>query len=102
MRAIFAAAAALSLAACVNTSDRIASELVSAGLDPVRAECVGRSLERDLSINQLRQLAAAAKAYRGHDNSPGKLTGSDLLRVSAEVRDPAVPLAVARAAGRCA
>jgi hypothetical protein len=93
---------ALALAACVNASARIADELVAAGLDAQRAHCVGESLERDLSLNQLRQLANAARAYRSNDSTPGRLTGSDLLRASAEVRDPAVTVAVAQAAARCA
>lgn len=90
------------LAACVDTSERIASELVKAGLDQTRADCVGQSLERDLSLEQLRQLAAAARAYRSNDATPGQLTVSDLLRMTGPVNDPAVPLAVAKAAGRCA
>lgn len=93
----------LSLAAgCVDSSARIASELVKAGLDEQRAQCVGQSLERDLSLNQLRQLANAARAFRTNDSTPGRLSASDLLRVSAEVRDPAVTIAVAKAAGSCA
>ena len=95
-------ALAIALAACMSTSDRIATELVKAGLDQARAQCVGTSLERDLSLNQLRQLASAARAYRSNDNNPGRLTGSDLLRVSAQVRDPAVSIAVAKAAALCA
>lgn len=93
---------ALATAACVNASDRISDELVEAGLDAQRAQCVGDSLQRDLSINQLRQLANAARAYRTNDTTPGRLTASDLVRASAEVRDPAVTVAVAKAAGRCA
>ena len=100
--ALAASVLLLGVAGCVDASSRIAAELTEAGLDQARAECVGRSLERDLSVAQLRQLAAAARAYRSNDSTPGKLTGSDLLRASAEVRDPAVPLAVAKAAGRCA
>ncbi|QIK78604.1 lipoprotein [Sphingomonas piscis] len=99
---LFLLTATLTLAACVNTSDRIAAELTKAGLDPSRAQCVGGSLERDLSIGQLRQLAAAARAYRSGDVTPGRLNGADLLRIGSEVRDPAVPIAVAKAAGRCA
>jgi hypothetical protein len=93
---------ALMATGCVDTSERISTELARAGLDQQRADCVGQSLERDLSLDQLRQLANAAKAYRRDDSTPGVLTGSDLLRVSAQVSDPAVPLAVAKAAGRCA
>ena len=88
--------------ACVDTSGRISSELVEAGLDPQRADCVGQSLDRDLSLGQLRQLANAARAYRTNDSTPGRLTASDLLRASAEVRDPAVTIAMAKAAARCA
>lgn len=102
MRKLFTVAASLAIAGCVDTSDRIATELVRAGLDEGRAQCVGNSLERDLSLGQLRQLANAARAYRGNDTSPGRLTGTDLLRVAAQVRDPAVPIAVAKAAGLCA
>lgn len=93
---------ALAMVACVNTSDRISDKLVEAGLDAQTAQCVGKSLERDLSLGQLRQLANAARAYRTNDSTPGRLSGSDLLRASAEVRDPAVTVAVAKAAARCA
>ncbi|CAA9441704.1 MAG: hypothetical protein AVDCRST_MAG51-3334, partial [uncultured Ramlibacter sp.] len=34
---------AAAIAGCVNTSDRIAAELVKAGLDQTRAQCVGNS-----------------------------------------------------------
>lgn len=101
-RNVLALAVLAAVAACTSASDRIAGELVKAGLDQARAECVGESLERDLSLTQLAQLAAAARAYRNNDSTPGQLTASDLLRASTEVRDPAVPLAVAKAAGRCA
>jgi hypothetical protein len=97
-----AAFCALLVGACATPSDRISTELVRAGLDRQRADCVGRSLERDLSLGQLRQLGAAARAYRDNDSTPDRLTGSDLLRVSAQVHDPAVPVAVARAAAMCA
>lgn len=102
MRQFVLMAAALAASGCVDASGRIASELVEAGLDQHRAQCVGQSLERDLSLGQLRQLAAAARAYRSNDSTPDRLTASDLLRASAEVRDPAVTIAVAKAAGRCA
>ena len=96
------ACASLATAACASPSERIADALAEVGLDAARAECVGQRLEDDLSINQLRQLSAAARAYRSEDSSPGRLTLSGLTRVAAEIRDPEVPIAVARATARCA
>jgi hypothetical protein len=52
-------------------------------------------------LGQLQELGRAAGAYRQNDPDPSRLTVNDLLRVSSEIKDPAVPLAVARAAGRC-
>jgi hypothetical protein len=92
----------LAATACVSTSDRIATELMKAGLNRAPAECIGRSLERDLSIDQLAQLARAAKAYRSDDTTPGRLTISDLARMSGPIKDPTVPIAVVKAAGLCA
>lgn len=102
MRRTLTACAALAAAACAGPSARIATALTEAGLDAARAECVGSRLEGDLSLGQLRQLAAAARAYRAGDSTPGRLTLSDLIRVAGQIRDPEVPLAVARAAARCA
>jgi hypothetical protein len=92
----------LAATACASTSDRIATELMKAGLSRAPAECIGQSLERDLSIGQLTQLARAARAYRSNDTTPGRLTVSDLLRMSGPIKDPAVPFAIAKAAGSCA
>ena len=50
---------------------------------------------------QLRQLGRAAKAYRTGDTDPTHLTSSDLVRVAAQMKDPAVPLAVVRTGLRC-
>lgn len=102
MRKCLIALGAVTIAGCVNTSDKIAAELVKAGLDQARAECVGTSLERDLSLAQLQQLASAARAYQSNDSTPGQLTVSDLMRMSGQVRDPAIPLAVAKAGAACA
>lgn len=89
------------LAGCASPSTRIAAELGRYGLDARRAECVGQRLERDLSITQLRELAAAARAYGTNDTTPGRLTVSDFTRVAATMRDPAVPIAVLRAGSGC-
>jgi hypothetical protein len=102
MRKCIIVAAGLAVAACASTSDRITSELVAAGLDQTRAQCLGRSLQRDLSISQLRQLANAAQAYQSNDTTPGRLTLSDLVRTTAPIQDRAVPIAVAKAAAACA
>jgi len=101
MRSILAACAALAVAACVNPSARIATELTRYGLDAGRAQCVGQRIERDLSTEQLQELAGAARAYGRNDATPGRLTLSDLARVAGAIRDPEVPLAVARAGAGC-
>ena len=90
-----------SLAACASPSTRIAGELGRFGLDPARAQCIGDRLENDLSVAQLQELARAAKAYGANDSNPGQLTVSDLSRVAASIRDPAVPVAVLRAGSGC-
>ncbi len=90
-----------SIAACARPSDRIATELSRYGLDQPRAQCIGQRLESALSVAQLRELAGVVRTYRTHDSTPGRLTVSDLTRVAASVRDPRVPITVARAAAGC-
>ncbi|HEX8414439.1 MAG TPA: hypothetical protein VF637_11245 [Sphingomicrobium sp.] len=102
MRKFMIVTISLAATACVNTSDRIATELTGAGLNASQARCVGQSLERDLSLGQIRQLANAARAYQGNDTTPGRLTLSDLVRTTAPIHDPKVAVAVARAAATCA
>ncbi|HEX8839891.1 MAG TPA: hypothetical protein VF750_05425 [Sphingomicrobium sp.] len=92
---------ALCTAACASPSQRIATALTNAGLDPARAQCVGRSLERDLSIAQLQQLGNAARAFKASGATPRHMSAADLIAASAQISDPAVPLAVARAAAAC-
>ncbi len=89
------------LAACATPSARIASELGRYGLDAQQAQCVGQRLESNLSLGQLQQLASAARAVNEGDTTPGRLTGSDLLRVASRIRDPQVAIQVARAASGC-
>jgi hypothetical protein len=101
MRATAVLCATAALAGCAMPSTRIATELGRYGLDAQRAQCVGKRLERDLTIPQLRELAAAARAYATNDSSPGRLTVSDFTRVAATVRDPAVPVIVVRAGTAC-
>lgn len=92
----------LSTTACAATPKaRIADTLTRYGIERTQAECVGGDLQNSLSVAQLLELSRAANAYRSNDPDPARLTVNDLLRVSSEIRDPAVPLAVARAAGRC-
>lgn len=93
--------AALSVAACVNPSARIAGGLERYGLDAARSQCVGDRLERELSLGQLQQLGNAAAAYRRDDPNPAQLTVSDLIRVAGEIRDPKVALEVGKAAAGC-
>lgn len=101
MRTPLALALAAALAGCTQPSTRIAGELQRYGLDAGRAQCIGDRLQRNLSVSQLRELAAAAKAYGRDDATPGRLTTSDLTRVAASIHDPAVPIAVFRAGTAC-
>ena len=94
-------AGALTLVACAAPATRISTGLQRYGLDEQRADCVGTRLQGDLSLGQLQQLGRAAAAYGRNDTSPGVLTVGDLLRVAGELRDPAIPLAVGKAAAGC-
>ncbi|MEG8055037.1 hypothetical protein QP185_20675 [Sphingomonas aerolata] len=93
--------ATLSLAACVNPSAKIATSLEGYGFQPAQSQCVGDRLEANLSLGQLQQLGRAAEASRQGDTTPGRLTASDFIRVSAQVKDPKVPLEVGKAAAAC-
>jgi hypothetical protein len=101
MRIPIILALAVTLAACARPSTRIADELQRYGLDAQRAQCVGQRLERDLTIDQLRQLAAAAKAYQATGRSADQLTAGDLALVAGNVRDPAVAIAAVGAGTGC-
>ena len=89
------------LTGCARPADRIADQLQRYGLDAQRAQCVGQQLERDLTIDQLRQLAAAAQAYQATGRSADQLTAADLMQVAGNVRDPAVAIAVVSAGTGC-
>ncbi len=91
----------ISLAACVNPSAKIATSLEGYGFQRAQSQCVGDRLEANLSLGQLQQLGRAAKASREGDTTPGRLTTSDFIRVSRQVKDPKVPLEVAKAAAAC-
>ncbi len=95
------AGALLILGGCATPSDRIANELVRYGLTPQQADCVGDRLEARLSLPELQQLGSAVKAYSSDDTNPGQLTLSDFARVSAQIKDPQVPIEVATAAASC-
>ncbi|HVM37561.1 MAG TPA: hypothetical protein VM265_04145 [Sphingomicrobium sp.] len=101
MRSTATLCAIAAVAGCASPSTRIAAELSRYGLDEPRAQCVGQRLERDLSMTQLRELAAAARAYGTNDTTPGRLTLSDFTRVAGSMRDPKVPVAVLRAGSAC-
>ncbi|MET0269049.1 MAG: hypothetical protein ABW173_01355 [Sphingomonas sp.] len=89
------------LTACAAPATRISTGLQRYGLDAPRADCVGTRLQSDLSLGQLQQLGRAAAAYGKGDANPGVLTVGDLLRVAGELKDPAIPLAVGKAAAGC-
>ena len=101
MRGLLLMCVAGAAAGCASVSGTIADELTGYGLDSTRAECMGDRLAKDLSRDQLRELAAAARAYRRNDPNPDRLTAADLVRVSRELKDPAAPIAVGRAAVGC-
>ncbi len=88
-------------AACAAPASRISNGLQRSGLDPARADCVGSRLQEDLSIGQLQQLGRGAVAYRKNDADPGSLNAADLLRVAEEIKDPAILLAIGKAAATC-
>ena len=90
---------ALALSGCV--SSRITSALTRYGLDPQQARCVGNRLEANLSLSQVQQLGRAARAYGKDDQTPGKLSADDLLRVSGQIDDVRIPLELAKATARC-
>lgn len=91
----------VALSACAAPATRISTGLQRYGLDAQRADCVGTQLQGNLSIGQLQQLGRAAAAYRTGDTTPGVLTVGDLLRVAGELKDPAIALAVGKAAAGC-
>ena len=92
---------ATAVTGCASPSTRIATALTRYGLDPVQSLCVGDRLEANLSIGQLQQLGRAARAVNEGDTTPGRLTSSDLLRVSTQIDDVKVPVEVAKAAAGC-
>lgn len=92
---------ASTLVACAAPATRISTGLQRYGLDESRADCVGTRLQGDLSLGQLQQLGRAAAAYRQGDANPGVLTVGDLIRVAGELKDPAIALAVGKAAAGC-
>lgn len=101
MRIIALTIAAASLAACVDPSSKISTELVRYGIAQGQADCLGKRLESRLSIGQLQQLARAARAATVGDDTPGRLTASDLARVQRQIDDPKIPYEVVSAATGC-
>lgn len=86
------------LAGCASPSSRIATELQRYGISGPQALCVGDRLQANLSIGQIRQIAAAAGAAT---QSGGRLTIGDFLRAGSRIEDPKVAIEVARAAAGC-
>lgn len=100
-RIITAVFGALAVTACMTPATRISDGLQRYGLDQARSDCVGQQLQGDLSLGQLRQLGRAAAAYRKDDARAGMLTVGDLVRVGAEIRDPAILPAIGKATAGC-
>ena len=102
MRLLLVGIVALTTGACATVAaERIADTLTGYGIERAKAECVGDRLGRELSMSQLQELGRVARAYRENDPNPNRLTLNDLIRVSSQVRDPRVPIEVAKAAGNC-
>lgn len=99
--AVTGAALSLAVSGCINPSARIASSLEGYGFQPAQSQCVGDRLEANLSLGQLQQLGKAASAVRKNDTTPGRLTVSDFVRAAGQVKDPKVPLEVAKATAGC-
>jgi hypothetical protein len=87
------------LAACSGLSreDRVEAKLEQAGLKPKLARCLAPKLARDLSNDQLRALADAAKTDDGGGHGE-----KALRRRLAIIDDPQVADVVSRAALACA
>ena len=101
MRTLVLALTGAAMVAGCSPSTRISTGLQRYGLDEQRATCVGDRLSNDLSLGQLQQLGRAASAYNKGDSDPTRLTPSDLFRVAGEIKDPAVAIAVGKAAAGC-
>jgi hypothetical protein len=101
MRAAIALSVTFVLGACATPSDRIASALEAYGFPRAQATCVGDQLQKRLSVAQLAELARVARAVRAQNPDPRSLTMDDLLRLSGEVRDPALTIEVVRAGAGC-
>ena len=101
MRTLTVLGTAALLASCASPEARIADALEERGLDAPRAQCIGARLQHELSVAQLRQLAAAARTYNGGPGASGKITVHDLAQIAAQVPDPAVPLALFNAGQGC-
>lgn len=91
----------VTVSGCVNPSEKIATGLVRYGFDDRQAQCVGNRLEANLSFGQLQQLGRAARAANQRAATPGRLTVSDLIRVSSQFKDATVPIEVTKAAAGC-
>lgn len=89
------------LVSCASPSTRIANGLSEFGLSDGPARCMGDRLQSRLSLGQLQQLGRAAQAFRQNDTTPGRLTASDLIRASTQVKDVKIPIEVTKAAAGC-
>lgn len=101
MRIALTTALIATLAACSTPSEKISDTLVTYGIAPPQAVCVGDRLQRNLSLSQLSELARLARNYREANPGGGRPSLDDLLRISQDMRDPQVPIEVTRAAAGC-
>ena len=82
-------------------SQRISSALERYGVAPEKADCVGDSLSERMSFSQLQSLSRAARTYQSIDGASVSLTLLDLARITAELRDPVIPIEIVRAGVKC-
>jgi hypothetical protein len=89
----------LSLAACATPRDRVASALIDAGVPETPANCFSADVTSQLSISELRAIAASVDEAREQGRS---LTLGDALRLAREAGDARTAGIIVAAAARCA
>jgi hypothetical protein len=92
-------AALLALAACSPIQDRTRDGLIAAGLSPKLAGCMARPMAEQLSVAQLRKLAALGDSGAASDS--GGQGRKHLLKRIRSLDDPQIVSVTATAAALC-
>lgn len=98
MRAVFALAPLLLLAACATPAQRIATKLTQYGVPPVQAQCMGDRLATRLTRAQLQRLADLAQL---DPDRVGRMTVAEIAQTIGEKGDPAVVAEIIRTGIAC-